>query len=76
MLYSFEMIVAEGLDLSQGVLIVSNGFHLARARMLWNRVDGDTAVSTLAAPCSHLPSKLWMHIREPLVFAKDFLTRR
>ena len=76
MLYSLELIEAEGLDLSNGVLIVSNGFHLARARMLWNRVDGETEVSTLAAPSSHLPSKLWMHVREPLVFAKDLLLRR
>ena len=77
MVYSFEMIKENKLDLSGGVIIVSNGFHLARARMLWNRVEGGTiAVSTLAAPCSHLPSKVWMHIREPLVFAKDLLTRR
>ena len=77
MVYSFEMIKENKLDLSGGVIIVSNGFHLARARMLWNRVEGgETAVSTLAAPCSHLPSRIWMHIREPLVFAKDLLMRR
>ena len=77
MVYSLEMIREENLDLSGGVIIVSNGFHLARARMLWNRVeDGETAASTLAAPCSYLPSRIWMHIREPLVLAKDFLVRR
>ena len=77
MVYSLELIKAENLDLSGGVVVVSNGFHLARARMLWNQVDGgETEVSTLAAPCSHLPSKVWMHIREPLVFAKDLLLRR
>lgn len=77
MVYSLEMIREENLDLSGGVIIVSNGFHLARARMLWNRVEeGETAASTLAAPCSYLPSRIWMHIREPLVLAKDFLVRR
>ncbi len=77
MVYSLEMIKAENLDLSGGVIIVSNGFHLTRARMLWNRVEGgETAVSTLAAPCSYIPSRIWMHIREPLVLAKDFLVRR
>jgi uncharacterized SAM-binding protein YcdF (DUF218 family) len=77
MIYSLEMIKAENLDLSGGVIIVSNGFHLTRARMLWNRVEGgETAASTLAAPCSYIPSRIWMHIREPLVFAKDLLTRR
>lgn len=77
MVYSLEMIQTENLDLSGGVIVVSNGFHLARARMLWNRVEGgETAVSTLAAPCSYLPSRIWMHIREPLVLAKDFLVRR
>lgn len=77
MVYSLEMIETKDLDLSGGVIIVSNGFHLARARMLWNRVEGgESDVSVLAAPCSHLPSKVWMHVREPLVFAKDLLLRR
>ena len=33
-------------------------------------------VSTLAAPCSHLPSRLKMYIREPLALAKSFLFDR
>ena len=76
-LYSMEMLKTKGYNLSKGVLVVSNGFHLARARMLWNRVCGEEEVlSTLAAPCGNFGSMLWMHVREPLVFAKDFLVRR
>ncbi len=77
LLYSDEMLEAEGYDISDGVVIVSNGFHLARTKMLWNRLYGNTDnLSTLAAPCSHFRSMLWMHVREPLVLAKDFLVRR
>lgn len=67
----------EGVDASDGVLVVSNGFHLARVRMLWNRVwDGDGALSTLAAPSSHMPSRLKMYIREPLALVKSFILDR
>ncbi len=77
MLYSIEMLEEEGYDISNGVMVVSNGFHLTRARILWNRVYGDCDdLSTLAAPCSHFGSMVWMHVREPLVLAKDFLVRR
>lgn len=54
--YSRELLEAEGCDLSQGVVVVSNGFHLTRARMLAERAGYDS-VSTLAAPSSHLPSR-------------------
>lgn len=73
MVYSLELLSSEGYDPKDGILVVSSGFHLARARMLWNRVDdGNVEISTLAAPYS----SLWMYIREPLVLAKDFLVRR
>lgn len=76
-IFGIGLLEEESYDLSNGVLVVSNGFHLARARMLWSRITGDEeAISTLAAPCGHFGSMLWMHIREPLVFAKDFLLRR
>ena len=58
--------------MEQGVLVVSNGFHLTRARMLAGRA-GFVEVSTLAAPSSHLPSRLHMYIREPLALVKSFL---
>ena len=57
------------------VVVVSNGFHLARARMLAQRC-GFEAVSTLAAPESHLPSRLKMYLREPLALVKSFVADR
>lgn len=47
--YSRELLEAEGCDLSQGVVVVSNGFHLTRARMLAERAGYDS-VSTLGGP--------------------------
>ena len=58
-----------------GVLIVSNGFHLSRARMLAERF-GYGNVSTLAAPSSHVPSRISMFFREPLALVKSFLLDR
>ena len=66
-----------GLEEKDGVVLVSNGFHLTRARMLWGRVTGEERpVSTLAAPSSHAPSRTWMYIREPLALVKSFFTDR
>lgn len=75
--YSARLMQEHDLDMEQGVLIVSNGFHLTRARMLWDRVTGEGEyLSTLAAPSSHLPSRLWMYIREPLALAKSYILDR
>lgn len=57
------------------ILVVSNGFHLTRARMLAERA-GFKDVSTLAAPSSHAPSRLKMYIREPLALVKSFVFDR
>ena len=62
-------------DLSGGVILVSNGFHLTRARMLAERF-GLEKVSTLAAPTSHLLSRIHMYIREPIALVKSFLLDR
>lgn len=51
------------------------GFHLTRARMLAERAGYDS-VSTLAAPSSHLPSRLHMYVREPLALVKSFFLDR
>ncbi len=68
-----RLMAEQGLS-TQDVLLVSNGFHLARAQMLWGRITGNEGpVSTLAAPYSHFKSGLWMHIREPLALAKSFV---
>ena len=62
------------LDMQDGVILVSNGFHLTRARLLWGRVTGQEGyLSTLAAPSSHTPSRLLMYVREPLALVKSFL---
>ena len=77
MICSAQLMEEQDLDMEQGVLIVSNGFHLTRARMLWDRATGEgDVVSTLAAPSSHVPSRLWMYIREPLALAKSFIFDR
>ena len=73
--YSMALLAQENIDDSDGVLVVSNGFHLTRARMLAQRAGFDN-VSTLAAPESHVPSRLYMYIREPLALVKSFLLDR
>ena len=71
--YTAQLLEERGYDLENTqVLVVSNGFHLTRARILAERT-GFEEVSTLAAPSSHLPSRLKMYIREPLALAKSFL---
>ena len=77
MICSWQMMQEQGLHYTDGVLVVSNGFHLARAKMLWDRVTGQgESLSVLAAPSTHLPSKVWMYIREPMALAKSFVVDR
>ena len=64
-----------GVDIREGVVIVSNGFHLTRAKMLAGRA-GYGNVSVLAAPSSHTPTRLKMYIREPLALVKSFVFDR
>ena len=73
--YSRALLDQADADESQGVLVVSNGFHLTRARMLAQRA-GFGEVSTLAAPSSDLPARLYMYVREPLALVKSFLLDR
>ena len=74
--YTAQLLEKEGYDVSETpVLVVSNGFHLTRARMLADRAGFDE-VSTLAAPSSHLPSRLKMYVREPLALVKSFVFDR
>ena len=75
LVYSAKHLEEAGLDIKDGVVIVSNGFHLTRAKMLAGRA-GYENVSTLAAPSSHLPSRLKMYIREPLALVKSFVFDR
>lgn len=72
--YSIDLLAEAGYDVTADIAVVSNGFHLTRVRMLWNRVCGeDSSLTTLAAPSSHVPSRLKMYIREPLALVKSFL---
>ena len=73
--YSARHLEEAGVDIKSGVMIVSNGFHLTRARMLAGRA-GFENISTLAAPSSHVPSRLKMYIREPLALVKSFVFDR
>ena len=73
--YSIRLIAEEGYDPTNDIMVVSNGFHLTRVRMLWNRAACDN-LSTLAAPTSHFPSRLKMYIREPIALVKSFVLDR
>lgn len=75
--YTMELLEKNGYDPDSEIVVVSNGFHLTRVRMLWERVCGtDDNLSTLAAPSSHAPSRLKMYIREPLALVKSFIFDR
>ena len=77
LVYSAALMDELGLELEEGVVLVSNGFHLTRAKLLWERVTGQgDGLSVLAAPSSHMPSRLLMYIREPLALVKSFLLDR
>ena len=59
------------------VLVVSSGFHLARARMLFRRVWGGTeGPSTLAAPSTDLPARLNSYAREVPALLKSWALDR
>ena len=75
LVYSAKHLEEAGIDIKDGVVIVSNGFHLTRARMLAERI-GLVDVSTLSAPSSHTPTRLKMYIREPLALVKSFVIDR
>ena len=73
--YSIQHLADAGFDITGKIVIVSNGFHLTRARMLAERI-GLVDVSTLSAPSSHTPTRLKMYIREPLALVKSFVIDR
>lgn len=66
-----------GWEESCRFILVSNGFHLARIQLLWERANpGGLAPATLAAPVSHAPSAVRMFFREPLALVKSALFDR
>lgn len=83
--YTLDLMEQEGMELTQDVVLVSNGFHLSRIQLLWDRsrnvrLAGETYhdqyISTLAAPVSHAPSAARMFFREPLALVKSFFLDR
>ena len=77
LIFSRDLLKDLGYNTEQEFLLVSNGFHLTRSRILWERVFGtDDNLNTLAAPSSHLPSRLKMYVREPLALIKSFVFDR
>lgn len=74
--YTVELLGEKGYDTTADLLAVSSDFHLARIRMLYNRVYSNQYLSTLAAPVSHAPSRVKMFFREPLALVKSFVLDR
>jgi len=83
--YSLELLTEKGYDITDDVMLVSNGYHLARVEMLWDRARtgllrdetyNDQYISTLAAPMSHKPSAVYMFFREPIAMVKSFVFDR
>ena len=79
----FAVVAAIGLFASLPFLLdyitwgLDLNFHLTRIQMLWNRASGGgDALSTLAAPVSHFPSRVQMFFREPFALVKSFLFDR
>ncbi len=70
-----ELLEEEDYDIGDGVLVVSNSWHLTRVRMLAGRA-GYGHVSLLAAPSSHIPSLLKMLVREPIAMWKSIILDR
>jgi uncharacterized SAM-binding protein YcdF (DUF218 family) len=76
--FTFTLLREQGQGGEMGqVLVVSNGFHLTRARMLFGRVwEGTYTLSTLAAPSTNLPAAIKDYLREPLALVKSFVVDR
>lgn len=75
--YSLKLLEENGFDTDGDMIVVSNRFHLARVRMIWGWIYGDTDnLSTLGAPSSHVPSRMKMYIREPIGLVKSFVFDR
>lgn len=72
LIYTSALLEEKGLDVdSTHILVVSNGFHLARVRMLAHRHGME--ISTLAAPESHAAAKFQSYIREAPALVKSWI---
>ncbi len=68
---SMDRLEEAGLSRTAHVTIVSNGFHLARVRLLAGRYGVDC--STVAAPMPDWSSRLYSYLREAPALVKSFL---
>ncbi len=70
---SLAVLAEAGYDPDGDVAVVSNAFHMTRVRLLWGRMyGGQGRLSTLAAPSSHVATRLKMYVREPLALVKAY----
>lgn len=73
--FTRELLAEKGLDPDTAhILVVSNGFHLARVRMLAGRHGLE--ISTLAAPETHAAARFQSYLREAPALVKSFLLDR
>lgn len=72
--YTLDLINEQSVNTSNGVLLVSSGFHLTRIKMLWEQAGGTSDVSVIAAPVSSVWDKIVNHLREPFVLIGDFFS--
>ncbi len=68
---SKAVLAQAGYDVQDGVILVSNDFHLARAKLLAGRFG--YRAETLAAPSDHWGFKLYNFLREPVGLVKSAL---
>ena len=68
---SKEVLAGAGYDVSDGVILVSNDFHLARTKLLGNRFG--YRVSLLSAKSDHMGHKIYGFLREPIGLVKSAL---
>lgn len=61
-----------GYDVADGVILVSNDFHLARCKLLGQRFG--YRVSVLAAPSDHFWHRIYNYLREPVGLVKSCLS--
>lgn len=68
---SKAVLAQAGYDVRSGVILVSNDFHLARAKLLGNRFGYN--VSLLAGKSDHAGYKVYNFFREPVGLVKSAL---
>lgn len=68
---SKEVLAKAGYDVADGVVLVSNDFHLARTKLLGSRFG--YKADLLAARSDHLGHKIYNFLREPVGLVKSAL---